>query len=234
MPLSLVIQVAPSSGALERPGLKRTLTRQQSTVLPTVSRHGVMHGPNPTEIIKQFGRKMVGRKRSSQAVDFDSKKIDVDFESLKATDKERLKLLSYTRGMQPGWLLFSSHLRHTSLPRIAANPIMWLSVLLYITAAVLRRQDIWVTTHNSAAVQGSSLLMTFIIVFFLGYCYNRHYSQYFAAMKVCGSFIEACALSSAYMQRSAEGTRCIDQIYRRAQGLTPAMPTQCLKWIGGH
>ena len=156
----------------------------------------------------------MGKKRTS-AVDFDSKKVDSDYESMKDTDKKRLKLLHDIRGIAPGWLVFSRNdIRNTALPRIAANPTSWIALILFVIAAVLRRRDVWVTTHNPAAVQGSSLLMTFIIVFFLGYCYNRHYSQYFAAMKVCGAFIETCSLLSAYVKRGDERQLVIEQVYR--------------------
>jgi len=141
--------------------------------------------------------------------------VDAHFDGIKETDVRRIKLLQNTRKIAPGWLMLEvRYIAHTALPRVVCSPTTWGSLVLYAIAATLRRMEIWTVTHNPAAVSGASLMMTFIIVFFLGYCYNRHYSQYFAAMKCCGSLIESCALARASMRPGYESRRAVHQIYR--------------------
>ena len=59
-------------------------------------------------------------------------------------------------------------------------PLTWLAYAAFATSATLVRSGWWDTSDVSLdhfESQGMSTLVTFMVVFFVGYCYDRHYQQ---------------------------------------------------------
>ena len=91
-------------------------------------------------------------------------------------------------------------LGQTVLLPILFHPVPWLILITYGTTAALTRHGTLVFDQDDLedgrnAFDGSGILITFMIVFYVGYCYNR-YSSMFADLEVCvRSIINTCAVA---------------------------------------
>ena len=93
----------------------------------------------------------------------------------------RESLLEEARRYSPISLVLAfSKLPQTVLVRIIWFPITWIILSTYAAIASLTRAgviDLGKSTsiaEHVNAYNGASVLVTFMVVFYLGYCYNRH------------------------------------------------------------
>ena len=79
------------------------------------------------------------------------------------------------------------------IPRIALKPITLTTFGVYGVLAYLVRSGKWQEWEpaigndyegvDNSVFAGATFLVPFMIVFYVGYCYNRYYALYFACMK---------------------------------------------------
>jgi predicted membrane chloride channel (bestrophin family) len=133
------------------------------------------------------------------------------------TNDWREQLLDDARRYSPISSVF--HLRklpRTVIYRMFAYPIVWVLISVYAAAATLTRLGI-VDLGQLAAEEGgiprdefdsagvydgAEVLVVFSVVFYLGYCYNRHFEIYQLASQVKSMIINLCAASRACLPKT--------------------------------
>jgi len=116
----------------------------------------------------------------------------------------REKLLDDARRYSPISLVLAfNKLPQTVLVRIIWFPITWIILVTYVTVASLTRsgyidlkgQDS--TADHVSAYNGASVMVTFMVVFYLGYCYNRHWQIYEASRSASSTVLNLCVAARA-------------------------------------
>ncbi len=110
----------------------------------------------------------------------------------------RESLLDDARRLSPiSAVMHATKLRSSIVPRLFAYPIVWLVVLIYMGCAALARSsrvfDVNVfgdAEERDGAFSGASVLVTFMVVFYLGYCYSRHFEQYAALRDAMSTLVD--------------------------------------------
>lgn len=120
-----------------------------------------------------------------------------------ALDEQRKELLHVARTDKVSTLCFRlRRLANTVVPRVLNNALTLLVLTTYsVTAFVARTKRLEVSTLDLELIesQGMSSLVTFMIIFFVGYCYDRHYAQYLEANRARNALVDCCAMAGAYM-----------------------------------
>ena len=120
-------------------------------------------------------------------------------------DQHRRLLLRYARLASLPTLFFRiDKLPHTVVPRILRSPLVYVVVFAYIAAAALARTGSWTYAHDGHALSGAGLLISFMIVFYVGYCYNRHFQQYEVCTAAQGAVVSCCMLARANLPREED------------------------------
>ena len=120
-------------------------------------------------------------------------------------DQHRRLLLRYARLASLPTLFFRiDKLPHTVVPRILRSPLVYVVVFAYIAAAALARTGSWTYEHDVHALSGAGLLISFMIVFYVGYCYNRHFQQYEVCTAAQGAVVSCCMLARANLPREED------------------------------
>ena len=120
-------------------------------------------------------------------------------------DQHRKTLLRYARLASLPTLLFRiDKLPHTVIPRILRSPLVYVVVSAYIAAAALARTGSWSFDYDANALSGAGLLISFMIVFYVGYCYNRHFQQYDVCTAAQGAVVSCCMLARANLPREED------------------------------
>ena len=121
-------------------------------------------------------------------------------------DKRRMDSLTLSResDLVFGVTLLSNpvNIFSTVVPKLLIAPPTVLSVGSFAMAALLVRCEIVhmaSSEYSDSALDGSSVLISFLISFYLGYCYNRYYAIYWACMACRNHVIECCALARLYL-----------------------------------
>ena len=126
--------------------------------------------------------------------------------------QQRKVLLQVARIDKVATLCFHlKRLANTVVPRVLKNALTVLVLITYaITAFVVRNRhwDISSIDLDLIESQGMSTLVTFMIIFYVGYCYDRHYAQYLEANKGRNALVDCCAMAGAYMTAGATRTSC--------------------------
>ena len=129
------------------------------------------------------------------------------FEMTIALDERRKALLELARWASPSTSFRIAKLGNTVLPRVGSCLLTWITFGAYAVAATLIRTGNWDSASQDMDVvesQGMSTLVTFMIVFYVGYCYDRHYQQYLEANKGRNALVDCCAMAGAYMKRQED------------------------------
>ena len=125
------------------------------------------------------------------------------FRETVSLDEQRKVLLQVARIDKVATLCFHlKRLANTVVPRVLKNALTVLVLITYaITAFVVRNRhwDISSIDLDLIESQGMSTLVTFMIIFYVGYCYDRHYAQYLEANKGRNALVDCCAMAGAYM-----------------------------------
>ena len=120
-------------------------------------------------------------------------------------DQHRRLLLRYARLASLPTLFFRiDKLPHTVVPRILRSPLVYVVVFAYIAAAALARTGSWTYEYDGHALSGAGLLISFMIVFYVGYCYNRHFQQYEVCTAAQGAVVSCCMLARANLPREED------------------------------
>lgn len=120
-------------------------------------------------------------------------------------DQHRKTLLRYARLASLPTLFFRiDKLPHTVIPRILRSPLVYVVVSAYIAAAALARTGSWSFDYDANALSGAGLLISFMIVFYVGYCYNRHFQQYDVCTAAQGAVVSCCMLARANLPREED------------------------------
>jgi hypothetical protein len=144
-------------------------------------------------------------RQSTKRIDSDAQKIPRLFEDTIRVDEERARLLNQTRGMAPEWVAFHFHkYKDTALPTLVRSPTCWLSLMCYAGGCVIARTDQLGSDRDDGALDGPSVLITFLVAFYFGHCYNRYYSMYAEAMRCAECVCEASAKACLYLPREQD------------------------------
>jgi hypothetical protein len=115
---------------------------------------------------------------------------------LQELDAHRRKLLMLARETSPIdslgklWLL-----PRTVIPRILKRVVTWLVLSFFAAGAMLSRLgfiDAEAAADISGTLEGISTVVTFMIIFYVSYCYSRYEAQYEDAHRVQEAVVDAC------------------------------------------
>ena len=170
--------------------------------------------------------------RPKEMLDWDST-YRATFEETIDLDKHRKKLLRYARLASLPTLFFRiDKLPHTVIPRILRSPLVYVVVFAYIAAAALARTGSWSFEYDANALSGAGLLISFMIVFYVGYCYNRHFQQYDVCTAAQGAVISCCMLARANLPREEDRRllwSCLNLAWQHVQSAALTAP-QLASW----
>ena len=124
--------------------------------------------------------KGIVRQDSASSSKRDTKSCPKSFLETVIVDEKRKILLQEARQAGPSSAFRCSYLKNTVVPRVVQCPLTWLTFAVFVTSATLVRSGWWDTSNVSLddfESQGMTTLVTFLVVFYVGYCYDRHYQQ---------------------------------------------------------
>ena len=109
-------------------------------------------------------------------------------DTMKVNAKREAYLQDARRFSPISAVMYATKLRRSIIPRLFSYPIVWVIILMYMACATLARtRDLYIERFGDifgpyelqdGAYEGASVLVTFMVVFYLGYCYNRYFEQY--------------------------------------------------------
>ena len=117
-------------------------------------------------------------------------------DELREMDQRRKKLLALARDTSAiDTLLKLGQLGRTVLPRLAMKPLIYVFLVIFGVGAVLTKFGIMSETDVAEAEDiddTGGTMVTFIIVFYVGYCYNRSNQQFDDVQLIMHSINDAC------------------------------------------
>jgi hypothetical protein len=155
--------------------------------IPAIRRHRTATAAAKKEKVRATSLIAGGRKN----VD----KRHATFADISKTDVERKKLLSLARETNPmDSILSLAALPRTVVPRILTHALTWLVVACYAAACVMTRSGVEIGILDVNSFDGSNQMITFMIIFYVGYCYSRYTSQFQDVEDMMHSVQQACVL----------------------------------------
>ena len=164
-----------------------------------------------TSLIQKSARKASQiDKAPSLDVKVDSGTVPLAFQDTVDFDVERRRLLDIGRSTSPIDSVFTfSAIGYTIIPRIITQPLTIITFTLYGVIAYLVRSGKWAEWEPSigedyenvdnSVFSGATILVPFMICFYVGYCYKRFYELYFACMTCEGEIFDCCQLAKSYL-----------------------------------
>ena len=117
-------------------------------------------------------------------------------EELRDMDRRRKKLLTLARDTSAiDTLLKLRQLGRTVLPRLATKPLIYVFLVIFATGALMTRMGFMSESQVAEAEDiddTGGTMVTFIIVFYVGYCYNRSNQQFDDVQLIMHSINDAC------------------------------------------
>ena len=117
-------------------------------------------------------------------------------QELRDVDKKRKTLLELARSTSAMDTLFKIWtLPRTVLPRLAMKPLIYIILASFACGAVLARTGIMSDDNLAEAEQledSGGTMVTFIVVFYVGYCYTRYNQQFDDVQDIMHSINDAC------------------------------------------
>ena len=115
-------------------------------------------------------------------------------------DDKRKRVLALSRQLSPidsvAWI---SLLRHTALPRIHQRYATWAVYAGFILFASISRSGMWaVHDFDPDIVEGGTTVVTFMITFYVSYCYNRYCSQFADTELLMRTVINVCKFARVH------------------------------------
>ena len=130
------------------------------------------------------------------------------YSELMRKNDEREALLDDARRYSPLTSVFHlQKLPQTVLWRMLCFPMTWTLFVVYLTVALLTRYGVLsLGSHMdlmTEAFSGADVLVTFMVVFYLGYCYTRHFEIYNMATAAKSTIVNLCGASRACLPITA-------------------------------
>ena len=130
------------------------------------------------------------------------------FQETVELDEQRKVLLQVARVDKVATLCFHlKRLANTVVPRVLQNLLTVLVLITYGVVAYVVRNKHWDISSIDLDLiesQGMSTLVTFMIIFYVGYCYDRHYAQYLEANKGRNALVDCCAMIGSDLSQGEE------------------------------
>ena len=98
-------------------------------------------------------------------------------------------------------------LPRTVIPRIATHALTWLVFGVYAGSATTCRLGVDFGVRDLTSFDSSNTLVTFMIVFYVGYCYNRYTAQFEEVEQIMHTICETCSLARVCFRSPAEVRR---------------------------
>ena len=133
----------------------------------------------------------------------------ISHEELRAVDEKRKKLLTLARDTSASSTIFQLwELPRTVLPRLLKKPIIWLVMLSFITGSVVSRLDLLGDEMSAETEhlnnQSGETTVTFMVVFYVGYCYTRCNQQFDDVQLIMHSINDACLAARVSFEDALE------------------------------
>ena len=168
----------------------------------STGRRGALERSSTQNLAREIqNTKVRTRRLSGVVIDGDTKRVVISYEENLKASAQRQQLLEYARRFSPLVLaLRTDLLSRTVIVRICAYPLVWIVCATYVVAAVFaRRQIIFDYTDDDVVgsdhLDSAAVLVTFTVVFYLGYCYSRHVEQYFASRDAISTMYDCCCMA---------------------------------------
>ena len=130
--------------------------------------------------------------------------VDLTYEDLREMDKKRKSLLKLARSTSAiDTLVQLATLPRTVLPRLAKKPLIWAMILTFGAGAAIARLSVLSEELLEEAllldgvVRDSGTMVTFMVVFYVGYCYTRSNEQFADVQKIMHAINDACLAARA-------------------------------------
>ena len=162
------------------------------------------------------------------SLDQDTQRIPAHYQDTVAIDTQRKHLLQDARGTSPLSLCFRlDKLKRTVLPRMVAQPLVWLTFATYGVVASLARSGVHAPDFDSnVSLNQVGVLVTFKVVFFVGYCYNRHYAQYESAMNIKNCIFDCLCIATSYLEQPPPAPEVNEELFTERDGPVWDVPGQ--------
>lgn len=135
--------------------------------------------------------------------------IPTTYEETVEQDKERLAVLRFSRETDVQWSCFKGStylIRRTIIPRLIRSPSLWLAFGCFALGATLARLDVLGLEEGDSGTNqttAASVLITFMLTFYLGYCYSRYYAMYFLCVEAGDKVAEIAMLACMYIDKKS-------------------------------
>ena len=128
-----------------------------------------------------------------------------------ADDHQKKKLLNLARQLSPMKTALKFRLlRHTVLPRLLCQYLTWIVLITWGGTAALAYNGITEGDIEDGVFTGAGTMVTFMIIFYVSYCYTRYTQQFDEVQTMMRSIISVCAWARVNFKDPDEANR----IYR--------------------
>ena len=133
------------------------------------------------------------------------------FAELEHMDRRRKALLTMARKHSPlSSALNVRLLPQTVIPRLMCRYMTWVTLVTFAGSAVLARMGYTEQEIDPNGFDGAGTMVTFMIIFYVGYCYTRYGDQFKLIQVAVRAIISCCALAATSFKDKEEVVR----IYR--------------------
>lgn len=143
--------------------------------------------------------------RKSQRVLFatsNANRVPVTYQDTMKVNGRREAVLSDARKLSPiSAVMHVSKLKKSIIPRLLSYHIVYVLLAIFALCAITARmRDLYIDelggdifgdeSERAGAYDGASVLVTFMVVFYLGYCYSRYFEQYAAVRDASSTLVD--------------------------------------------
>ena len=187
---SIMGGAAPASAWNTRPVTQRT----KSVLSTGLAQAGFKKARQGQQVVRLHGSGAKARAHS--------------YAETKAADQRRKRLLFDARRISPiDTVLRVDKIGQTVLHHLFCHTVTWIVLLAYGSTAVLCRYGYYggktVFSDAAESFEGSDILITFMIVFYVGYCYNRYSAMFGDLELTMRSIINCCAVARVCFKDNA-------------------------------
>ena len=107
------------------------------------------------------------------------------YAAISQDDRERKKLLKLSRETSPiSTITRLDKISRTVLPRLLKQPVQWAVIAVYAASATTARLGVDIGLVDGKDFNGAGTMVTFMIIFYVGYCYNRYQMYFMEAQRI--------------------------------------------------
>jgi hypothetical protein len=127
------------------------------------------------------------------------------FEDLQLIDLRRKMLLALARALSPMMTAMRMELLpKTVLPRLMRRRLMYIVFVTWAITATCARLEITESDIEENMFDGAGVMVTFMIVFYVGYCYSRYNTLFANVRVIMRGVVGCCAIARANFGDEAE------------------------------